>query len=99
MHYLTKRAFDVAVAALLLVPILSPLFLISSPAAIKLDGDSRGPIHFTAPRASAYGQKAFTRHKFRTMRQRCRQLQEEMEALNEVGGAIFKMRDDPRVTR
>ena len=94
MHYLTKRAFDVAVAGLLLV-ILSPLFLIVA-AAIKLT--SRGPIHFTAPRVGV-AQKIFTCHKFRTMTADAPARQKELEGLNEADGAIFKISEDPRVTR
>ena len=93
MHYLTKRAFDVTVAALLLV-LLSPVFLIVA-VAIKLD--SRGPIHFSAPRVGV-GQQVFTCYKFRTMTADAPSRQKELEALNEADGAIFKISDDPRVT-
>jgi lipopolysaccharide/colanic/teichoic acid biosynthesis glycosyltransferase len=37
--------------------------------------------------------------KFRTMRADAADLQEELEAQNEAGGALFKLRDDPRVTK
>jgi exopolysaccharide biosynthesis polyprenyl glycosylphosphotransferase len=64
--------------------------------AIKLD--SRGPIFFGQRRVGQNG-RTFTCHKFRTMYIDAEARKEELLARNEMKGAIFKMRDDPRVTR
>ena len=44
------------------------------------------------------GQRPFRFYKFRTMVENAREAQAELEALNEADGALFKLRDDPRVT-
>ena len=64
--------------------------------AIKLD--SRGPVLFRAPRPGIGG-VPFPCLKFRTMHVGAHALQDELEQHNEAGGAIFKIREDPRVTR
>jgi exopolysaccharide biosynthesis polyprenyl glycosylphosphotransferase len=89
-----KRTFDVMVGALLLVLGL-PIWLLIS-AAIKLD--SRGPVLFQDRRVGV-GEREFGMLKFRTMVANAAELQPELEAVNEAEGALFKIRDDPRVTR
>jgi exopolysaccharide biosynthesis polyprenyl glycosylphosphotransferase len=89
-----KRVFDVLVAALLLV-VFFPVWLVIA-AAIKLD--SRGPILYRDRRIGV-GEKEFPMLKFRTMVANAPDLQRDLEAENEAGGALFKIRDDPRVTR
>src|SRR5918995_640487 len=64
--------------------------------AIKLD--SRGPILFVDRRIGV-GEREFGMLKFRTMVADAPGLQPELEEENEAGGALFKIRDDPRVTR
>jgi lipopolysaccharide/colanic/teichoic acid biosynthesis glycosyltransferase len=44
------------------------------------------------------GGKPFACFKFRTMRQHADQIQDDLEPLNELSGALFKIRDDPRLT-
>lgn len=89
-----KRSFDVVVSALLLVVGL-PLWLLVA-AAIKLD--SRGPVLFRDRRVGV-GEREFGMLKFRTMVANAAELQSQLEAANEAEGALFKIRDDPRVTR
>ena len=89
-----KRTFDLVVSALVLVVGL-PLWLLIA-AAIKLD--SRGPVLFVDRRIGV-GEREFGMLKFRTMVAGAAELQPELEAANEAGGALFKIRDDPRVTR
>lgn len=88
-----KRGFDVAASALMLF-LLSPLFILVS-LAVKLD--SKGPVFFSQVRVGE-GRRHFTLFKFRTMREGSGELSPGIEGLNEVSG-LFKMRDDPRVTR
>jgi exopolysaccharide biosynthesis polyprenyl glycosylphosphotransferase len=88
-----KRALDVAVSLGGLV-LLSPLFL-GVTAATRLD--SPGPVLFRQKRVGADG-KVFICYMFRSMYEGAERLQEELEPLNEAGGPVFKMKDDPRVT-
>ena len=89
-----KRVFDLLVGALLLVVGL-PLWLAIA-AAIKLD--SRGPVLFRDHRVGV-GEREFAMLKFRTMIANAAELQAALEAANEAEGALFKIRDDPRITR
>jgi exopolysaccharide biosynthesis polyprenyl glycosylphosphotransferase len=89
-----KRAFDVVVSALVLIVGLPFWALIAL--AIKLD--SRGPIFFVDRRIGV-GEREFGMLKFRTMVAEAASRQAELEAANEAEGALFKIRDDPRVTR
>ncbi len=91
--WLFKRGLDVVVALVLLV-LCSPLLLLIA-VAVKLT--SSGPVFYAAPRVGL-GQRQFSCYKFRTMRADAADLQAQLEARNEADGAIFKIRDDPRVT-
>jgi exopolysaccharide biosynthesis polyprenyl glycosylphosphotransferase len=91
---LVKRAFDVTVSALGVV-VLSPLMIVIA-IAIKLD--SRGPILFRQRRVGMRG-RTFTLLKFRSMVSEAEQLKHELLDLNEAGPGLFKMANDPRVTR
>jgi exopolysaccharide biosynthesis polyprenyl glycosylphosphotransferase len=90
----TKRVFDLVVAALLVL-IGIPLWLLIV-AAVKLD--SRGPI-FYVDRRIGVGEREFGMLKFRTMVVDAAELQGALEEDNEASGALFKIREDPRVTR
>jgi len=89
-----KRVFDVVVSALLLL-VFFPVWLLIA-LAIKLD--SRGPVLYRDLRIGV-GEHEFPMLKFRTMVANASDLQAGLEDDNEAGGALFKIRDDPRVTR
>jgi exopolysaccharide biosynthesis polyprenyl glycosylphosphotransferase len=89
-----KRVFDLVVSALVIVVGL-PLWVLVA-AAIKLD--SRGPVFFVDRRIGV-GEREFGMLKFRTMVAGANALQPDLEPANEAEGALFKIRDDPRVTR
>ena len=89
-----KRTFDLVVSVLVLV-IGLPLWLLIA-LAIKLG--SRGPVFFVDRRIGV-GEREFPMLKFRTMVAGAAELQESLEERNEATGALFKLRDDPRVTR
>lgn len=89
-----KRASDIAVSAILIV-LLLPFFALVA-LAIKLD--SPGPVIFKQKRAGRGG-KAFTFYKFRSMFVDAEKRRAELEALNEQGGPVFKIKNDPRMTR
>lgn len=92
--YLVKRIMDRVGSALLLV-LLSPLILFI---AVLIKLTSPGPVFFVEPRIGV-GQREFLFYKFRTMVANAREVQGALEELNEADGALFKVRDDPRITR
>jgi exopolysaccharide biosynthesis polyprenyl glycosylphosphotransferase len=94
VEWATKRAFDLVVGVLVLV-VGIPLWLLLA-AAIKLD--SGGPVLFVDRRIGV-GEREFGMLKFRTMVVDAAERQTEFEEDNEASGALFKIRDDPRVTR
>jgi exopolysaccharide biosynthesis polyprenyl glycosylphosphotransferase len=93
VDYLLKRTFDVVVAGTLVV-LLSPV-LLTCWLAVRLT--SRGPAIYRSWRPGIGGQP-FACLKFRTMYRDAEARQAALEHLNEKSGAIFKIRDDPRVT-
>jgi exopolysaccharide biosynthesis polyprenyl glycosylphosphotransferase len=88
-----KRSFDVLVGGLVIVVGL-PLWLAIA-AAIKLT--SRGPVFYRDARIGL-GEQGFGMIKFRTMVAGAADRQSELERSNEAEGALFKIKDDPRVT-
>lgn len=90
-----KRTFDVAFSLVVLV-CLGWLFLVIA-VAIKLD-DPKGPIIFRQTRVGRDGLE-FTMYKFRSMAANAEERLGELVMSNEKDGPVFKMRDDPRVTR
>lgn len=90
-----KRLFDV-VASSIAVAILSPVFLIIA-IAIKIN-DPAGPVFYTQTRIGEHG-KPFRMFKFRSMVTNADELLEKLRAQNEIEGAMFKMKDDPRITK
>ncbi len=89
-----KRLFDVVVASCGLLA-LSPL-LLSVAAAVKLT--SRGPVFFAQNRVGLHG-RPFKMLKFRSMVINAEELKAKLTAQNEQQGPVFKIKNDPRVTR
>ncbi|MDQ1553090.1 MAG: hypothetical protein QOK46_168, partial [Microbacteriaceae bacterium] len=89
-----KRVLDIVASGLALVA-LAPLFLVL---AILIRLDSPGPALFSQERVGRGG-NTFRILKFRSMVSNAPTLQAGLAALNEGGGLLFKMRNDPRVTR
>ncbi|AKU89858.1 sugar transferase [Vulgatibacter incomptus] len=89
-----KRLFDIVVSLAAMI-VLTPVFLIVA-AAIRLE--SRGPVFFKQTRVGLNG-RPFTMVKFRSMFRDAEQRLQALRALNEVSGPVFKMKNDPRVTR
>src|SRR5437660_6729234 len=94
VDFALKRTFDIVGATLLLI-VLSPLLLAI---VIAVRVSSRGPVVFRSLRRGI-GQRPFACLKFRTMHTNAEEHQAELEELNEASGALFKIRDDPRLTR
>jgi exopolysaccharide biosynthesis polyprenyl glycosylphosphotransferase len=92
--WLVKRTFDLVASAVIVVAGL-PLWLLIA-VAIKLS--SRGPVLYVDRRVGV-GEREFGMLKFRTMVAGAAERQTELEEANEASGALFKIRDDPRITR
>jgi len=90
-----KEIFD-RVAALAGLLVLSPLMLLLT-VLIKTTPGGRGPAVFKQVRVGRSGRE-FVMYKFRTMYANAEARQAELLHLNETGGTLFKMRNDPRVT-
>lgn len=88
----TKQVIDFTVAFFMLL-LLLPLFLV---VALVIKWSSPGPVMFKQKRAGLNGHP-FTMYKFRTMVTNAEQLKQELAALNEMSGPVFKITNDPRV--
>ena len=93
-YEICKRAIDIigAISGLLL---LSPVIVIVA-CAIKFT--SKGPIFFSQKRVGKNGE-LFDMYKFRSMVVNAEELKEKLANQNEMSGPMFKMKDDPRVTK
>jgi lipopolysaccharide/colanic/teichoic acid biosynthesis glycosyltransferase len=97
-YSVSKRAFDMLIASLLLILLLPVLLVIA--VAIRLE--SRGPIFYNAKRAGK-GFRIFKFYKFRTMEVNADKKMESLAHLNQYdsteGPKFFKISNDPRITR
>jgi exopolysaccharide biosynthesis polyprenyl glycosylphosphotransferase len=89
-----QRITDIAVSGLLLLALL-PLFIV---VALLIRLDTPGPVLFVQKRVGKGG-KLFSLYKFRSMVSDAESLHKAYAALNERNGPVFKIRQDPRVTR
>lgn len=93
-HLFIKRLIDFAASGVALV-ILAPLFIAI---AIVIKTTSKGPVFFKQARCGLYGRQ-FTLYKFRTMIVDAEAKLKDILKYNEMGGPVFKMTNDPRVTK
>jgi exopolysaccharide biosynthesis polyprenyl glycosylphosphotransferase len=95
-HYyeVSKRFIDI-VGALTGIILLLPIFIIVA-FLIKIE-DSNGPVFFKQIRVGKDG-KEFYMYKFRSMVSNAEEKLEELLQFNEIEGAMFKMKEDPRIT-
>ena len=89
-----KRSIDVICSIMGLIA-LSPIFLIVS---ILIRLESKGEIIFKQKRVGLNGEE-FEIYKFRSMVANAEELKEKLAEENEMSGPMFKMRDDPRITK
>lgn len=92
--YLVKRGIDLTIATLILL-LGSPIWLL---AALVIKLDSRGPVLFKQQRIGYRG-RPFQVYKFRSMRQHADHELAALRQMNEASGPIFKIKEDPRLTR
>jgi exopolysaccharide biosynthesis polyprenyl glycosylphosphotransferase len=90
---IAKRMIDIVLSSIFLF-LSIPIFIIV-PIAIKML--SPGPIFYIQERVGL-GKRKFRLYKFRTMSQNAEENQNELEELNEAGGPVFKIKNDPRIT-
>lgn len=95
VYWAVRRAQDILLSSLALV-VLSPLLLVTY-AAIWIDSPGASPI-FTQQRVGRNG-KLFKMYKFRTMCPDAEQKFKDLMEHNEKDGPVFKMKNDPRITR
>ncbi|MCC7202131.1 MAG: sugar transferase [Nitrospirae bacterium] len=89
-----KRIIDIVLGVICILFFLPLFFLIS----LAIKSDSSGPVLFFQKRCGRDG-KEFCMFKFRTMVKNAEKLQKEVSPRNEVDGPMFKVSNDPRVTR
>jgi len=94
LGFVFKRALDVLFGSLILL-VLSP-FLLLIAIAIKLE--SRGPVFYKSQRIGKKG-RVFRCYKFRTMVRDAEKRRSEVMHMNERDGVLFKVSNDPRITR
>ncbi|PEF41188.1 multidrug MFS transporter [Bacillus sp. AFS094228] len=90
-----KRLIDIFGSIIGLI-LLSPIFLIVA-ILIKIE-DPKGPVFFKQARVGK-GETEFQMYKFRSMVSNAEEQLKDLLALNEVSGAMFKMKNDPRITK
>lgn len=91
---LLKRILDI-IGAIVGLIITGILFVIFAPIIKK---ESPGPVFYSQPRVGKNG-RVFKLYKFRSMYQDADERKKELEHLNMMKGAIFKIEDDPRITK
>ena len=89
-----KRFFDIVLSVIGLIVAAIPMAIV----AIAIKWDSPGPVIFKQQRLGRYG-KVYTMYKFRSMYADAEERKKELMAQNEMNGLMFKMEDDPRITR
>lgn len=94
LYSIIKRLVDI-VGAFTGIIILSPLLIIVS---ILIKLDSKGSAIFSQVRVGYKG-KEFKIYKFRTMVEDAEELKKGLENKNEMTGPMFKIKDDPRITK
>ena len=94
-YWRKKRLFDIFFATLILLGFLPLMILIAI--VIVIDDPSAGPF-FKQKRVGRHGEE-FYMYKFRTMRPDAEKIIEQLKDQNEMEGPVFKMKDDPRITR
>lgn len=94
VYHLTKRFLDIVLSTLGLIG-LSPVMGI---VAYKIKREDGGPVFYKQVRVGKNGKK-FKMYKFRSMVVNADQLLDKLKEKNDVDGAMFKMKHDPRITK
>ncbi|MGL5870740.1 sugar transferase [Clostridium chrysemydis] len=89
-----KRLIDIIAASIGIV-LLIPLWIVIT---LLIKYESKGPIFFSQTRVGR-NMKEFKMYKFRSMVVNAEELKEKLSEQNEMSGPMFKMKEDPRVTK
>jgi len=89
-----KRSFDIVVSSVILL-VAAPFLMV---VAATIKATSAGPVFFRQVRTGR-NEQPFSMMKFRTMFRDAESRRHELDHLNEVDGPLFKVQNDPRVTR
>ncbi|WP_138494722.1 sugar transferase [Paenibacillus pinistramenti] len=95
VYLFLKRVLDILLACIGLV-LTAPVFLIAA-ICIKVE-DPKGSVFFKQTRVGK-DERPFEMYKFRSMVSNAEELKKDLLKYNEVSGAMFKMKNDPRITR
>ena len=95
LRAVVKRAFDLLGSSILIL-LFSPILFL---AALAIVLDSGRPVVFKQRRSSTKGGKEFFFYKFRSMVKNADELKDSLYEKNESDGALFKMKNDPRMTK
>lgn len=93
-YFIIKRSIDIIFSILALI-ILSPILLVT---AIVIKIDSKGKVIFSQLRTGKNG-KPFTLYKFRSMYAGAETRRNDLISQNEMDGPVFKISNDPRITK
>ena len=93
-NLLLKNLFDYVLGTIFFIFFI-PIYLIIG---LMIKIDSKGPVFYMQERVTKYGSK-FKMYKFRTMVRDADKLLDELKDKNEADGLLFKIKDDPRITR
>ncbi|OYR97353.1 sugar transferase [Lactobacillus taiwanensis] len=94
VYHTVKRGFDILASGVAMV-LLSPLFGVLT---VKIKKEDGGPAFYSQTRIGKNG-KPFKMWKFRSMIVNADKMVKQLEEQNEIDGAMFKIKDDPRVTK
>lgn len=94
MYLILKRIIDI-VGSIIGIILASPILLVT---AILIKRESKGNIIFAQNRVGLNG-KEFKMYKFRSMVDNAEELKKKLEEKNEMIGPMFKMKNDPRITK
>lgn len=94
IYDLSKRIIDI-IASFIGLVLLSPILIVVG---ILIKLESKGPIVFTQKRVGKDG-KEFDMYKLRSMVVNAEEIKEKLKEQNEMSGPMFKIKDDPRITK
>jgi exopolysaccharide biosynthesis polyprenyl glycosylphosphotransferase len=95
LKHFIKRIFDILVASSALL-FISPILIVTT---LAIYMESGRPIFFKQRRSAIKGSKIFNFYKFRSMVKNADELKDTLVGLNECDGALFKIKNDPRMTK
>lgn len=93
VYHFLKRLFDFVASLAAIVLLLIPGIVV----ALLIYFDDRGPVFYSQIRVGKNGRR-FRMWKFRSMVVNADKLKEQLQDQNEISGAMFKIKDDPRIT-